>query len=96
MGVNALVPSASIGYGIHPSFWGKGYMSEAVAGVIDAWWKLERRDVQASGEKEQLYAACNMENIGSLRVLQKNGFRILEEIPIGGDVVALFGLERPA
>ena len=71
-------------------------MSEAVAGVIDAWWKLERRDVQASSEKEQLYAACNMENIGSLRVLQKNGFRILEEIPIEGDVVALFGLERPA
>lgn len=95
VGVNALVPSPSIGYGIHPAFWGKGYISEAVGGVVDAWWKLERKDVEDSGEKEMLYAACNKANIGSSRVLQKNGFRILEEFALEGDVVALFGLERP-
>jgi RimJ/RimL family protein N-acetyltransferase len=95
VGINALVPSPSIGYGIHPDFWGKGYTSEAVSGVIDAWWKLERKDVEDSGERETLYAACNKANIGSLRVLQKNGFLILEELALEGDVVALFGLERP-
>ena len=47
------------------------------------------------GEKEMLYAACNKANIGSVKVLQKNGFRIFEEFHIEGDVVALFGLERP-
>lgn len=70
-------------------------MSEAVGGVINAWWKLERTDTQDSSEAEKLYAACNKANIGSLRVLQKNGFQILKEFPIEGDVVALFGLERP-
>jgi RimJ/RimL family protein N-acetyltransferase len=95
VGINSLVPSPSIGYSIHPDFWGKGYISEAVGGVIDAWWKLERKDIEDSGEREKLYAACNKANIGSLRVLQKNGFRILDEFALEGDVVALFGLERP-
>ncbi|CEO60207.1 hypothetical protein PMG11_04845 [Penicillium brasilianum] len=95
LGINALDPSPSIGYGIHPDFWGKGYISEAVAGVIDAWWKLERKDIEGLGETEKLYAACNKANIGSLRVLQKNGFEILQETHIEGDVVALLGLERP-
>ncbi|KAJ5380308.1 uncharacterized protein N7496_002736 [Penicillium cataractarum] len=95
LGINALDPSPSIGYGIHPDFWGKGFISEALGGVIDAWWKLERKDIEGLGETEKLYAACNKANIGSLRVLQKNGFDILQEIHIEGDVVALLGLERP-
>ncbi|KAJ5730038.1 uncharacterized protein N7483_004546 [Penicillium malachiteum] len=95
VGINALVPAPSVGYGIHPDFWGKGYMSEAVAGVIDAWWKLEREcgeEVDQSVEK--LYAACNKANVGSVKVLLKNGFTIYEEIPLEGDTVALFSLER--
>lgn len=84
---------------MHPDHWGKGYMSEAVAGLVDAWWKLERRDVAQSttlvAEKEKLFAACNMENVGSVRVLQKNGFEMVREFHLEGDVVALFGLEMP-
>lgn len=98
VGVNALAPAPSIGYGLHPDFWGKGYVSEAVAGVVDAWWKLERKDAGQSilsTESEKLFAACNMANIGSVKVLQKNGFKSLREIPLEGDIVALFGLEEP-
>lgn len=99
VGINALVPAPSIGYGIHPEFWGKGFVSEAVAGVVDAWWKLERTDLkQQSGEvaleSEKLYAACNKANAGSMKVLLKNGFEIYEEIPLMGDTVALFSLQR--
>ncbi|KAJ5732715.1 hypothetical protein N7493_004196 [Penicillium malachiteum] len=99
VGVNSLVPAPSVGYGIHPDLWGKGYMSEAVAGVVDAWWKLERdskcgqQEVDQSEEK--LYAACNKANVGSVKVLLRNGFTIYEEIPLEGDTVALFSMERP-
>lgn len=97
VGVNALVPAPSIGYGMHPDFWGKGYMSEAAAGVIDAWWKLERIDSRSSEhvEPERLYAGCNKDNAGSLKVLLKNGFRIYQEIPLEGDIVALLCMDRP-
>lgn len=99
VGINALIPAPSIGYGTHPDLWGKGYVSEAVAGVVDAWWKLERRDAGQSTalatQKEKLFAACNMANVGSVRVLQKNGFERLREFFLEGDVVALFGLEMP-
>lgn len=99
VGINALIPAPSIGYGIHPDFWGKGLVSEAVAGVVDAWWKLERTNMkQQSGEaaleSEKLYAACNKANMGSVRVLLKNGFRIDEEIPLMGDTVAIFSSQR--
>ncbi|KAJ6084046.1 hypothetical protein N7486_010846 [Penicillium sp. IBT 16267x] len=99
LGINALMPAPSIGYGIHPDFWGKGLMSEAVSGVVNAWWKLERTGLgQQSAvdapESEKLYAACNKANVGSVKVLLKNGFEIYEEIPLMGDTVALFSLQR--
>ncbi|KAJ5631327.1 uncharacterized protein N7484_011427 [Penicillium longicatenatum] len=100
VGINALVPAPSIGYGIHPDFWGKGFVSEAVAGVVDAWWKLERkslklRSAKAALESEKLYAACNKANVGSVKVLLRNGFEIYEEMPLMGDTVTLFSLQRP-
>lgn len=95
LGINALVPAPSLGYGIHPDFWGKGYVSEAVAGVVGAWWKLERKETEGS-EAEKLFGACNRANIGSVKVLQKNGFKAIREIPFEGDIiVALFALEKP-
>lgn len=98
VGINALAPAPSIGYGIHPDFWGKGYASEAVAGCVDAWWKLDRKSSGLSNSNigtEKLFAACNKANIGSVKVLQRNGFRIYREFHLEGDTVALFGLETP-
>ncbi|KAJ5133714.1 hypothetical protein N7448_001262 [Penicillium atrosanguineum] len=100
VGINGLVPSPSIGYGIHPDFWGKGYVSEAVAAVVDAWWKLSREEpeprMELNVEREKLFAAVNKANVGSVKVLQKNGFEIVSEASLGGDTVVLFALERPA
>lgn len=98
VGINALVPSPSIGYGIHPDLWGKGYMSEAVAGVVDAWWKLERIEPEDTGREirpEGLFAGCNKANMGSLKVLLKNGFEIYQELELEGDSVALLEQKRP-
>ncbi|KAJ5374953.1 Acyl-CoA N-acyltransferase [Penicillium concentricum] len=97
-GINALSPAPSVGYNIHPDFWGKGYATEAVAGIIDAWWKLDRMGFEGivpDLEKEKLYAACNRANVGSMKVLQRTGFGIYHEESIEGDVVALFELENP-
>ncbi|KAI1831450.1 hypothetical protein DTO013E5_2871 [Penicillium roqueforti] len=97
-GINALSPAPSVGYNIHPDFWGKGYATEAVAGIVDVWWKLDRIDFDGAGsdlKKEKLFAACNRANVGSVKVLQRTGFSIYREQSIEGDVVALFELEKP-
>lgn len=99
VGINCLVPSPSVGYGIHPDFWGKGYTSEAVAAVVDAWWKLARKEpgpkMELNVGTEKLFAASNKANVGSVRVLQRNGFEMISEAPLEGDTIALFALERP-
>ncbi|KAJ5190759.1 uncharacterized protein N7498_009744 [Penicillium cinerascens] len=99
VGINGLAPSPSIGYGIHPDFWGKGFVSEAVAGVVDAW-KLPRKEPESESElssgPEKLFAACNKANIGSVKVLQKNGFEIINEAHLEGDTVVSFALMRPS
>lgn len=73
-------------------------MSEAVAGVVDAWWKLPRKEPEPelTAGTEKLFATCNKANIGSVKVLQKNGFEIINEVHLDGDTVALFALGRPS
>jgi RimJ/RimL family protein N-acetyltransferase len=107
VGVNSLDPCPSVGYGVHPEFWGQGYATEALEGVINVWWKLPRNLVKNGGDEkersgdededevEKLYAACNKANVGSVKVLLKNGFRIYTEVPMEGDIVAFMQLERP-
>lgn len=105
VGINALDPAPSIGYGLHPEIWGSGYASEAVAAVVDAWWKLPRVELgeseaepgaTGSAETEKLFAACDTHNIGSLRVLQKCGFMVYEERVLDVDTTAaLCALPRP-
>ncbi|KAJ6108248.1 hypothetical protein N7523_009571 [Penicillium sp. IBT 18751x] len=99
VGINGLAPSPSLGYGIHPDYWGKGYASEAVAAVVDSWWKLPRKEakprMELNGGTEKLFAAANKANVGSVKVLQKNGFEIISEAPLDGDTIATFALERP-
>jgi RimJ/RimL family protein N-acetyltransferase len=98
-GINALFPAPSVGYSIHPDFWSNGYATEAVAGVIDAWWSLERKtfdEDMAELSPEKLFAACNKANIGSMKVLQKTGFALYHEFTVGDETVALLELERCA
>ena len=56
-----------IGYNIGESWWNKGYGTEAIKNVIDYLFSLEMFDV--------ITAACFVENIASIRVLEKNEFK---------------------
>ncbi|PGH12255.1 hypothetical protein AJ80_06769 [Polytolypa hystricis UAMH7299] len=110
VGVNHLVPYATIGYGIAHGEWGKGYATEAISAAVKAWWSLPRiktkqgdDDLKGLDNKdgpsatEKLYAFCNVKNIGSFRALQKCGFRVLREqrMEVNEELVAIMGIDRP-
>lgn len=63
--------TAELGYYIGADYWGKGIMTEAV--------RLACKHVFGSTDIVRIYAEPFAENIGSCRVLEKNGF-ILEGI----------------
>ena len=98
VGINGLTPAPSIGYGIHPKFWGMGYSTEAAHGVVQAWWRLPRakadRQLPNEWQQERLYACCNKDNIGSCKVLEKIGFCVYNEELLEGDQVLFWHLER--
>ena len=54
-----------LGYGIHPSFRGLGYATEASKALVD--WALVREAVR------EVVAECERSNIPSVRVLEKVG-----------------------
>jgi ribosomal-protein-alanine N-acetyltransferase len=58
---------AGIGYGVNPSYQGRGYATEAVRALV-AW---------ASGQPgvRRVTAECRTDNVGSTRVLEKRGSR---------------------
>ncbi|RHZ70174.1 hypothetical protein CDV55_105028 [Aspergillus turcosus] len=37
VGINQVYPSPEIGYSIHPDYWGKGYATEALDGLLKTW-----------------------------------------------------------
>lgn len=74
--------SVEIGYGIAEKYQGQGYGTEAVKAVVK--WALEQNCVNC------VTAEVDKENIASIRVLEKSGFRptgsIGEEGPIYKEV----------
>jgi RimJ/RimL family protein N-acetyltransferase len=61
------VRSAEIGYGVRADERGKGYASEALAAV--ARWAL------TAGGIQRAWLTANMDNVASVRVAEKAGFR---------------------
>lgn len=57
-----------IGYDLLPEYWGKGYMTEIVRMLVR--WCFENLNVH------RVQADCTAGNIGSERVLEKNGFTL--------------------
>jgi RimJ/RimL family protein N-acetyltransferase len=64
----------TIGYGMVESEWGKGYGTEAVAGLIEV--------CRAHGGVRAINADTDLDNIGSQRVLEKNGFQRVRETEV--------------
>lgn len=54
-----------IGYVLARPYWGKGYMTEALRGVID--WAFTQPDVY------RVQAFCDVDNVASARVMEKAG-----------------------
>jgi len=59
------------GYWLGREFWGRGLATEALAGFLE----IETH--------RPLVAEVATDNRGSIRVLEKNGFRLLHELPDG-------------
>ncbi|GIJ86625.1 hypothetical protein Asppvi_005516 [Aspergillus pseudoviridinutans] len=100
MGINQIYPSPEIGYSIHPDYWGKGYATEALDGLLKAWWKLPRQPQLNSTEDgseptEKVFAFCDKINAGSSKVLSKCGFRVIKQVEYDTDELWLWELERP-
>ncbi|MEL7184940.1 MAG: GNAT family N-acetyltransferase [Pseudomonadota bacterium] len=57
---------ADIGYVLGKKYWGRGYMTEAVTMLSSTI--LARSDIF------RVWAVCDVDNIGSARVLEKSGF----------------------
>jgi RimJ/RimL family protein N-acetyltransferase len=56
-----------LGYVLSRSNWGKGFMTEAVKGVID--WTLKQPEIF------RIWAVCDVDNLASARVMEKAGMR---------------------
>lgn len=61
----------NLGYSVLPRFQGQGFATEAAAAMVE--WGLEQPGVQ------KVTATCSLENIASIRVLQKAGLKQLRE-----------------
>ncbi len=58
---------AEVGYMTHPGAQGKGYATEALNRIIE--WGVKEFNIR------KFIAHCDVENIGSQRVLVKSGFK---------------------
>jgi RimJ/RimL family protein N-acetyltransferase len=57
----------SVGYVLARAAWGRGYVTEALSGVIEALWAIPR--------VYRIWAVCDVENPASARVMEKAGLR---------------------
>lgn len=61
-----------LGSFIHPDYWGNGYASEALGAALDYGNKTYGH--------HKFYATVSPDNKGSIRVLEKNGLRKVEDV----------------
>lgn len=64
--------TVEIGYGTYPAFQRQGYMAEMVSGLLR--WAGEQPGVL------RVVADTDAENVASQKVLEKNGFRLFDQI----------------
>ncbi|WEW57614.1 hypothetical protein PRK78_003081 [Emydomyces testavorans] len=105
IGMNQVHPVPNIGYATDEGYRGMGYASEALGGFMDAWWGLARREDE-EGEKEErsedwdgterVFATVNKNNVASLKILARNGFRVyFERTMADGETVCCAAAEKP-
>jgi ribosomal-protein-alanine N-acetyltransferase len=65
LGLHPMNLKVEVGYALARPYWGKGYMTEVLCAVID--WVFTQPDIF------RVQAICDVENIGSARVMEKAG-----------------------
>jgi [ribosomal protein S5]-alanine N-acetyltransferase len=58
---------ADVGYGIGKTFWGKGFMTEALSAI--SVWALNQPEIY------RVWAVCDVDNLASARVMEKAGMQ---------------------
>jgi RimJ/RimL family protein N-acetyltransferase len=66
-GLHPMKLKIEVGYVLARPYWGAGYMTEALRAVIN--WAFTRQDIF------RVQAFCDVENIGSARVMEKAGMQ---------------------
>ncbi|KAE8167465.1 GNAT domain-containing protein [Aspergillus tamarii] len=92
MGIVSISPEngPEVGYLFLPETWGKGYATEALTGLVEAWWRLPTPEHGFSGSGEEagevgfLRAVTHKANLGSAKVLTKCGWTVVGEGVDGG------------
>ena len=93
IGSIGLFGDAELGYLIHPEYWGRGYATEAIKAFLDGLWEGVR-------DVEKVTGFVDSENVGSVRVLEKCGFREgrrekYENKTLGEREEVVFEIQRP-
>lgn len=70
-----------VGYAFLPQFWSQGYAIESVRGVLDY--------AKTSARLKRVVAIVDPENQGSIRVLEKAGFRYEKMVRLSADDIEL-------
>ena len=83
--------TAEFGYWLHPEHWSKGFATEAVRLLLQG---LSNGLVRPFAEEiDQIVALVSCSNMGSRRVLEKNGFQatdlVIQSLTQGGEVTSI-------
>jgi RimJ/RimL family protein N-acetyltransferase len=77
-----------LSYGLVPDSWGRGLAAEASRAVLAEGF--------ARHSLHRIWAIARASNARSRRVMEKLGFRFLDELPKGDGAIVRYVLERPA
>jgi GNAT superfamily N-acetyltransferase len=80
------IEESILSYKLHPSYWGRGYMPEALQHFLRAYFNK-------FSSENRVAAIVNADNENSTKVLKKCGFR-LEHRPIPSRMIAAMGEEE--
>jgi RimJ/RimL family protein N-acetyltransferase len=82
MTINPKTSFSTIGYFIAPEYWSQGYATEAISASLSEYWELYPDGLPGSKRdgvngRAHVDATVIAKNMGSVRVLQKCGFKLV-------------------